>query len=275
MKKLAICLHIYYKNQLNEILKYLKNVGEVDYDLYVSMVEEDAFVVDAIKKNVPKAQFFIVENRGYDIGPFIEFLHKINIDDYEYILKLHTKGKKSQNWTRLNGYRIDNALWGKILWDSVLGTENRLTDGLQFLDEHKNVCMLGAKYCITNHKKNYENLLPEVNEVLLKMGKEQVNELSFVAGSLFLVRAFCLKPLLKYQIRDFAITDGRIKEGTLAHVMERVFGVLGQEIAPAKHRYFFFYFLWNACKRFCYQNKVTSKGTKMIKICRIPVYVEK
>ena len=273
MKKLAVHLHIYYKEQVDEICRYLKNLADVNFDLFVSLVEKDEKLEAAVKKVVPQANFFVVENRGYDIGPFIEFLHKINFDDYEYILKLHTKGKKSKNYTWLNGRRMDNALWGKVLWDSMLGEKSRLKDNLHIMDVDKTITMAGSEYCITDNRNDYGKLLPKINEALTKIGKEPVDSLSFVAGSMFLARAECLVPLLKYGIGDFSATDGDVKEGTLAHVIERVFGVLGEDIAPIGHGSYWFDFFREACKRFWYQNKVTQGGKRIIKICKVPVYV--
>ena len=117
MKTLAVHLHLYYTEQLPNILKYLRNMEDVDYDLFVTMVKAAEGVEEQIKSFNNKAKIWVVENRGYDIGPFIDFLHKINLDDYKYVLKLHTKGSKSNNYTLLNNKRLDNALWGKILWD--------------------------------------------------------------------------------------------------------------------------------------------------------------
>ena len=103
MKKLAVHLHLYYKEQLPKIVKYLKNLDGVDYDLFVTMVEDDEQVKLKILAEFPNSKIWVVENRGYDIGPFIEFLHRIDLKDYEYVLKVHTKGTKSNNYTHLNG----------------------------------------------------------------------------------------------------------------------------------------------------------------------------
>ena len=101
MKTLAVHLHLYYTEQLPNIIKYLKSLEDVDYDLFVTMVEIDKGIEEQIKAFNKKANIRVVENRGYDIGPFVDFLHKINLDDYKYILKLHTKGNTSFNHVKL------------------------------------------------------------------------------------------------------------------------------------------------------------------------------
>ena len=137
MKTLAVHLHIHYKEQLDEILLKLANLQGVDYDLLVTVTDYDEKIATRLKAFNPEVKIIQVENRGYDIGPFVEFLHHINLDDYQYILKLHTKAKHSQNYTHLNNMRFDNALWGKILWDALLATPERVQEDIKRLQNRQ------------------------------------------------------------------------------------------------------------------------------------------
>ena len=73
--KIAVHLHLYYFNQLPKVLSYLKSLEGIDYDLFVTMVQENKDVEQQLKTFNPNTNIFVVENRGYDIGPFIDFLH--------------------------------------------------------------------------------------------------------------------------------------------------------------------------------------------------------
>ena len=276
MKNLAVHLHLYYIKQLPEVLHYLANLSDVDYDLYVTVSSENEEIIHKIKTEYPRAKIWVVENRGYDVGPFIDFLNHVNLDDYKYILKLHTKGKSSKNYTWLNGNRFNNALWGKVLWDSMLADNKRLSENINILERNDKIGMVGSKYCFTNSKKDYANLLPQINTELKKLGQEPVEKISFIAGSMFLARADIFAPLKAYEITDFTLTDGNIKEGTLAHIVERLFGALvlgqGYEIKTIKHNGYGIYFAYVALKRFLFQQKITNSGKKLIKICKLPVY---
>lgn len=275
MAKIAVHLHLYYTEQLPLVLKYLCALKDSDYDLFITMVKDDENVKREIKAIFPNALIWTVQNRGYDIGPFVDFLHKIDLNKYDYILKLHTKGLKSPNYTLLNGRRFDNALWSKILWESMLATPTRLQENLHILDNNPKYDMLGSQYCLTSSPKDYSGLLPQISAELRALGMEPKDKLSFIAGSMFLVRARRLLPLLHYTLTDFPHTDGAIKEGTLAHVIERIFGCLAQKIYPLKHENYTFGFLRVMLKRFLYQQKQTKHGTQVIKICKIPVYSKK
>ena len=276
MKTLAVHLHIYYTDMLPKILQYLKNLEGLDYDLFVTMVTENKEVEEKIKSFNKDADIKVVENRGYDIGPFIDFLHKINLDNYKYILKLHTKGTKSNNYTWLNNRRMDNALWGRILWDSMLSSSSRIRDNIKELDKNDKAGMIGSAYCHTNELKDYQKLLPQINENLVKMGFSEIEKLSFIAGSMFLCRANLLQPLTIFKLDDFAPTDGKIKEGTLAHIVERLFGAVfetqGYQICTIRHECYGIWFIIVSIIRFFFQKKVTQHGKMLIKICKIPVY---
>ncbi|MBQ8481526.1 MAG: hypothetical protein IJ532_03225 [Alphaproteobacteria bacterium] len=278
MKTLAVHLHIHYKEQLGEILSKLENLCGIDYDLFVTVTDEDEKVAAKIKTFNPEARIICVENRGYDIGPFIEFLHRIDLNDYQYILKLHTKAKHSQNYTHLNNMRFDNTLWGRVLWDALLATPERVQKDIQIL-QNPQVGMLSSKYCINKEERNYKKLLNQINQKLEELNLQGTDKPEFVAGSMFYAKAELLKPLLNLQIKDFAPTDAKVKEGTLAHVMERVLGEIikeqGYEIYGVNDWYPLFLCWKAALKRFVYQRKVTQSGKLLIKVLKLPVYSKK
>ena len=205
MKKLAVHFHLYYVEQLNEILTYLKSLVSVDHDLFITMAKDDKNVRQKITDVCPRAEIWVVPNKGYDVGPFLDFLHHIDLDAYEYILKIHTKGTTSKNYTWLNKHRLNNRLWRRMLLDALLKDENRVRENLQLMDETPKIGMLSSQYCVTDSPKTYQKLLPQINRALEKCGFHKTGHLRFVAGTMFYVRARLLKPLLKYNINDFEI----------------------------------------------------------------------
>ena len=340
--KLAVILHLYYEDQLPEIARHLQNLNTagLDYDLYVTSPHTTPLIIT-------NAMYTPTENRGYDIGPFIDALHHINLNNYDYILKLHTKGKTSPNYTLLNNRRLNNALWGKILWNALLGSakqirrniavmeqnpqigmltalhhinlnnydyilklhtkgktspnytllnNRRLNNALwgkilwnallgsakqirrniAVMEQNPQIGMLTARYCLTSEPKFYQKHLPQINRELQKLGFSPMQNFAFPAGSIFLARTEVLKPFLTYTINDFTLTNGKIKEGTLAHIVERLFGAVtitqGYNLAPAPHKTYAIARLLVGLKRFIYQKKYTSSGKTLIKICKIPVY---
>ncbi len=292
--KLAVILHLYYEDQLPEIIRHLQNLNaaNIDYDLYItninnqpeqSVKEKFSFCVPppwrgrlGEGENHPSLTFIPTPNNGYDIGPFIDALHHINLNNYDYILKLHTKGKTSPNYTLLNNRRLNNALWGKILWNALLGSAKQIRRNIAVMEQNPQIGMLTARYCLTSEPKFYQKHLPQINRELQKLGFSPMQNFAFPAGSIFLARTEVLKPFLTYTINDFTLTNGKIKEGTLAHIVERLFGAVtitqGYNLAPAPHKTYAIARLLVGLKRFIYQKKYTSSGKTLIKICKIPVY---
>ena len=169
-------------------------------------------------------------------------------------------------------------LWKEILLDSLLKNRERIQENLNLLENNSQIGMLSSKYCITDEKRTYQKLLPQINNALTECGFSEVDKLSFVAGTMFYIRSKLLKPLLKYSISDFDKTDGNVKDGTFAHVIERLFGGLvlaqGYTIHGIKHDNYKKAFILASIKHFLFQKKQT-KNRFLIKICRIPVYSRK
>ena len=276
--KIAVHLHLYYLNQLSKTLSYLKSLEGCDYDLFVTMVHENKDVEQQLKTFNPNASILVVENRGYDIGPFIDFLHRIDLKKYDYVLKVHTKSERGLCMTNLNNYYLGNKVWTFLLWNSLLGSKKQLDKALSLFQDEK-VGMVASSLCITKNKKNYNYLLPEINNELAKNGFDPVESFSFVAGTMFLAKTNVLKPLLNYQLNDFETTDGKIKDKAFAHIMERLFsafvwqqGYQLKGIKSQKHILVMLYILLRKYFRFMYQDKKTSSGKRIIKISKIPVF---
>ena len=279
--KLAVHLHLFHVKQLPWILRYLENLNGCNYDLFVTLVEHNEQAEKTLKTFNPNTTILIVPNRGYDLGPFIEFLHQIDLGKYNYILKVHTKAPKSNNFTVLNGYGMSNRLWNHVLWDSVLGSKEQVKKCLEAIAD-KSVGMVGSKFCLTEEKRTYEKLLPQINDVLVRVGLNPVEKIQFIAGTMFYVKAALMKPLLAYTANDFTISDGKIKNYTLGHVFERVLAELvagkGYKIVGvdgSKPILLYFQFVLSWIFHFLWQNKYTSSGAHIIKICRITVYHRK
>lgn len=277
-KRILVHLHLYYLNQLDEILNRLQNLQGLNFDLYVTMVNKSPAAEQKIKQFKPDTHILQVANQGYDIGPFIEVLHSLNLDNYDYVLKIHTKGTAAENYTRINGKRLNNKLWNRLLFDALLFSEEQVHNNLRQL-ANADIGMLSSTYLITDDKKLYEQFLPQINEILQAESLPQVDTFSFVAGTMFWAKASLFKPLQKYRLADFPVTDGKVKEGTLAHCFERLFGAVAQaqglKLYGVKSSKVGFTFALNEFKRFLFYKKHTQSGKLLIKICKIPIWTQK
>ena len=275
MKKLAVHLHLYYKEQVPKILKYLNNLDGVDYDLFVTMVEDDEQVKLKILAEFPNSKIWVVENRGYDIGPFIEFLHRIDLSDYEYVLKVHTKHEDLFEYGCFNGVRLDCKTWADTLWGALLGSCLVVKNNINLLDNNKNIGMIGNSFSLSNEEWLYKTLKKRIEQEAENINLK-LSSLYFVAGTMFMVRSLLLKPFLNYDIRDFEYSSSKVKDYALAHVIERLLGwsvaAQGYEIKGIKDKDYIFERICAGVVRFFVQKKVTKSGNLTVKVCKIPVF---
>ena len=281
MGKIAVHLHLFYWEQLDDLLVRLQNLAGYPYDLFVTMVDDNAEAKQKILTFKSDAKIWIVPNLGYDVGPFIDFLHKINLDEYDYIIKIHTKNNKTGCDTLLNHRYISRKYWFQLLVDALIGSKNIFNKNICAFKNDKKLGMIGSKYCITSGYKNVIKVKDEVVEIMHGFGLREFLPITFVAGTMFLVRSSLLQKIRdRYTIDDFAKTDGQIKDGTLAHTLERVFGCLviaqGYKIQGFdENKDFECKSIFLSVRRFLFQSKITQKGYLLIKICKIPVYHRK
>ena len=122
MKKLLVHLHLYYPEIYKELESCILNLTpEFDFDLFVTIPEKNLNLKPQILSTFPKAQIQVVENLGYDIFPFIKVIKSVNIDDYSYVIKLHTK--RDLNKFKYDLFSITKTKWfGNSNWREGLLT---------------------------------------------------------------------------------------------------------------------------------------------------------
>ena len=212
-KKLLVHFHLFYIDQTDFFISKLQNISGINFDLYVTMISKNSEAAQKILSFKPDAKIIIVPNTGYDVYPFIYVLQNINIDSYDYILKIHTKHNiKDRNKI------LKPLLWSKTNFQKLL---NKMIN-------NKDIGIIGHKV------QEIYGGSPEENEVLnpllekLKIPAHKYHH--FIPGTMFLIRTNQLKFLLKIQFReaDFKTsTELKTKDyGTLAHTLERVFGII-------------------------------------------------
>jgi len=217
----------------------------------------------------------LCENRGYDIGPFFYALNKVNLDSYKYIIKLHTKNTSSRICGNINGYPLNDKQFSDILINALIGTPLQVNRNIQILEKNKKTGMLGSRICLTGEKFYYNRYLDKTNEVLSFLNLKTVKKVECVAGTMFMARADCFKVFQnKIDISCFEKTDANIKDGTLAHVYERVFGAVVQSqsyklkgVGHTKIKYFL-----KKLHRLFYRKKISREGNITVQVLFFPVY---
>lgn len=225
MKKLlAVHFHVFYSDNLNYYLKYLKNIKVVDFDIYVTMVVENLEIKKKIKTIFPNAVFLVVPNRGFDVGAFIYFLNIIDLNSYKYILKIHTKSFKKKCLNEKK--RSTKKIWINNLVKPLIGKRENVLNNFKMFEQNNTLMMIAG--IILSKKGHYNYLLTKINTVLQNIRLNSVKKLSFVPGTMFLARSSIFEKLKNYDISYFEESSSNVSDNQMAHVFERIFGVLAE-----------------------------------------------
>lgn len=228
-----IILHIYYERMWTQVAKCVDCIlHECRCDIIVTIpdkIEGDATLVRrSILNRFPAAKIIHVENRGFDVGPFFEVVNGINLDDYDFLIKLHTKRDIhgiANGW--VNGFHLSGTKWRDMLL-GFCSSRQAVHASVMRLTSDEKVGLVSCSEVIVPSCDYYERLYPEATSRALSIAK--VGNGSFVAGTMFMIRANLLKPLQKiWSINDFSMSshgDNRNedKKDLLPYVLERLIG---------------------------------------------------
>ncbi len=290
MKPVLIHIHVYYPHLWTELRDAVQRVAEqgLPIRLLVTFVEPHPEIEAEIPQLWPGAEVRLVPNRGYDIAPFMELLNSVNLDDFSFIIKLHTKRDIEQFVVCLcvaSPYNMNGSRWRDALL-AFTKPEN-LQQSLQALQQDEKLGMVAHHQVICpkvtkSDKEQYNTWLSAV-KLVRQMGLPDPPKQHFVMGSMFICRAEMLKPLQRLGLKtdDFPPPDPEHLQETLAHVVERGLGAVvtaqGYEIRDvftprADYVRECLLVQLQRLGRFFFSRKITRSGKLIVKICKIPVY---
>jgi lipopolysaccharide biosynthesis glycosyltransferase len=225
--RLLAHLHLYYEDQLDYMLSRLDNMHGCAVDLFVTVPIDNAEVKRKILLHFEDAKILVTPNVGYDIYPFLAVLKGIVLDQYDYILKIHTKNQRAPGQDTVYGIKVPGYVWRDELIDALLGSREIFERNLALLQEDKGVGSISAKRFIfdsrdNNEEKNYD--LPRwKNELGIETG------FHYTGGTMFMARAFPFERIRGMNVGPDAFGAGEPHTKdckNLGHVLERLFGII-------------------------------------------------
>jgi len=227
-KKIAVVLHLYYFELWEQFELALSGITKT-FDLYISIRKKNnCSLVEKILKSFPDANIYEIPNKGRDILPFLCIFKEIEPLGYELILKLHTK--KSPHLKGYKGIADYGEKWREATLTSLFGGNKRVNDIFDLFDSNPNLGVFSPVehlYPFKSTDINYQ----VVNQLLPSIDNETFdsNNYSYAGGSMFWFRPEALKKILQLDLTEenFEEELGQL-DGTLAHAIERLFGVVCQ-----------------------------------------------
>jgi len=220
-KNTAIIIHVFYIDVWEEILKYLEQL-KINYDLYITIPPgmDDNDIINMIKDK-PDVTVYMTENRGRDVLPFLQVMNIIGTQTYQYICKLHTKK---------TGDSALGNVWRKLLYFDLLGSNKIVKNILNLFKNDSDIGIITGKNTILDSERYDYGNTEKIDRLLEKSGLVVPKEYLFAGGTMFWIRSELLVPIMDlYQndTLDFEEEKGQ-KDNTLAHAIERFFGIICQ-----------------------------------------------
>lgn len=220
---IAIHLHLFYVDMLDEIIEHLKNIP-YSFDLFVSIhashsSEEIATTIRVSGLNAHNITVEPVPNRGRDIAPLIiQFGSRLT--EYDIIAHIHTK--KSPHDTRLANWRsnILNGLFSRP--GSGGGRVAHIIERLQKDAKFIYVESAGVVLDDNGWADNY-NVARRLIQEHAGLSIDAFPQVEFPEGMMFWATSKCLKEFLSIPLSYDDFPEEPIPpDGTLAHALERV-----------------------------------------------------
>lgn len=223
MKKVLVHLHIYYRDQTDYFIGKLSNICGCEWDLYVTMTELNSETESKLLSFKPDAHIMKVENRGYDVWPFIRVLKSVDLDKYDYILKLHTKNRSDAS-IRINGLSFDNYKWRDELVDPLLKSKKIFLKLLDNFDRYPEVGLMCSHLLYKHISNRLKEDMSKLDNELKRLGLN-IKDKKFCAGTMFIARSAPYKLFQHDGLIDiglFSDIPHSHSSGSMAHVYERI-----------------------------------------------------
>lgn len=221
--KILVHLHLYYVQAWPEIKEYLDNLACYTYDLIVTYPEENynKEVIQQIKYYKKSCTIIGLENKGFDIGPFIEVIKDINLRNYDIVYHLHTKSVAKKG-RLVYGRIFKGKSWFHQLYSGTLGVFN-VHKGINLLLNNKECGIIAAQNLIFTDTSERQRT---VCEYAKRLGISVPENYTFVGGSCFGIKSTALEPIKNLDLSIDSFLVSRRYIFTLAHAMERIFSIV-------------------------------------------------
>ena len=178
-----------------------------------------------ILKLKPNAKILKVKNIGYDIYPFIYVLRQVNLNQYDYIMKLHTKNYQDKEpYWHGKGWH-----WRDILVNSLIGSKDIFNTCLKTL-QNTIIGEVGANETLVFMGQEHPEDTYLYDETCKKYDLPNIRG-HFIAGSMFIAKSNVMNIIKNLPCNeiDFNKSQNTGDKATLAHVIERFLGTLVEQ----------------------------------------------
>jgi lipopolysaccharide biosynthesis protein len=202
------------------------------FHLILTLTRPDTALAARVQTRFPGAEIIVYDNRGRDVGPFIQLLREGRLEPFDLICKLH--GKKSGS----SGPRmVLGEIWRQASAFDLIGSRDMVDRIIAKFEHSPDTQMIGSRrFRLPNEWKGDEAAWGRNRAMILNlletMGMPSSSRLDFFAGTMFWVRRSALEPLIRLDL-PLAVfpEEASQQDGTLQHALERVLGMICSKIS--------------------------------------------
>jgi lipopolysaccharide biosynthesis protein len=215
--RVLVVAHVYYPEVWFDIEDRLVRIPE-PYDLVVSLVEGRTEVLQPeIAERLPHAIVHHVSNLGRDLGPLVELARAGLFDDYDAVLKVHTKRSP---------HRLDGDAWRVALLDGVMPSPEGMRRIIELFRRDSSVGLVVPNGSLDGTE-TWGSNQPLVEALAARIPFAfDPDQLRYPAGSMYWARPWVLRRLADLELgpEHFESEAGHV-DGSTAHALERFVGV--------------------------------------------------
>lgn len=221
-KKIAVHLHVFYVDLLEDFLKAFEHF-HFQYDLLITtdIDAKKAEIEEILTQNGKTAQIFVTGNIGRDVLPMLQL--KDHLSHYDYVGHFHTKKSKEADFWAGESWRhelIDMLIKPA---DNILANFANAKLGLVIAD-----IPTFFRYNKIVDAWNEHLIAPEMNDLWQKMGMTKPIDFNsfhtFVMsyGTFVWFKYDALKPLFDLGLTDEDVPEEPLPQNSILHAIERL-----------------------------------------------------
>lgn len=229
--RVLVVFHIHYLDNVGYYLQKMENILSCEWDLIVT---SDASLEAELKKRILEVKgatrFLHTDNVGYDIWPFIAAIKSVNLDGYDFVIKLHTKNEDDYS-IKLNGIRMDGRAWKEYMVEPMLGSKERFRKLMEIFRMRPSIGLAYARQLgfISKGVNVEDGAMLDTECSRLGIVPSHSGK-HFCAGTMMAIRASALTFLQGEKITadTFELSASSHTGATMAHVYERLIPIAVQ-----------------------------------------------
>lgn len=214
--KIAILVHIYYLDQIPELIERLKKI-EYLFDLLITTPHPKNKIENMFNQSTFFIKIYEFNNVGRDIGPMLYLIPTLM--SYKAVLKIHTKRDIPSH---------GSELWRNILWDNLLNNNNYFYDKKNFNKFINNdfETAIGLDKTYINDSDLYPSIAFKVHKMVeMYYNQKLPKDWGFFAGSMFWFQPHIYKEI-QLLFENIKFKNHKKVNYEIEHTVERLLGAI-------------------------------------------------